>query len=45
MISGNSQKGVDITGAGGLIPAGNLVQGNFIGTDVNGTAALPNGIS
>jgi hypothetical protein len=37
IISGNSQSGVDITGS-----TGNTVSGNYIGTDVNGTADLGN---
>ena len=39
-ISGNGDDGVDITGAGAM---GNLVQGNRIGTNAAGTAAIPNG--
>lgn len=38
VISDNEQEGVVITGIG----TGNQVQGNFIGTDVNGTAPLGN---
>ncbi|HXI88430.1 MAG TPA: C25 family cysteine peptidase [Blastocatellia bacterium] len=38
IISGNGQSGVSITGNSG----GTLVQGNFIGTNVNGTLALRN---
>jgi hypothetical protein len=37
VISHNVNNGVSVTSAG------NLVQGNFIGTDANGTAALGNG--
>jgi hypothetical protein len=37
-ISGNTADGVDITGG----TTGNLVQGNFIGTDATGTTQLPN---
>jgi CSLREA domain-containing protein len=37
VISGNVNNGVEVSGSG------NLVQGNFIGTDVNGTTALGNG--
>src|SRR5439155_844079 len=49
VISGNSVRdgvgnGVVIqgTGAADSLTTRNAVQGNFIGTDVNGTAALPN---
>jgi parallel beta-helix repeat protein len=38
VISGNSNTGLFITGAS----SANLVQGNLIGTGVNGTEALPN---
>jgi hypothetical protein len=37
LLSGNTDNGVDLDGGG------NLVQGNLIGTDVTGTAALGNG--
>jgi len=40
VISGNGWDGVRIYGS---TVAGNLVQGNYIGTDVNGTADLGNG--
>ncbi|MEM7051125.1 MAG: IPTL-CTERM sorting domain-containing protein [Acidobacteriota bacterium] len=40
LISGNSSEGVRIAGAG---TSGTLVQGNFIGTNVAGTAVVPNG--
>src|SRR5262249_1176721 len=39
-ISGNSQWGGYITDSG---TTGNLVEGNFIGTDGSGNAPLPNG--
>lgn len=39
IISGNAQDGVTLLGAAA---AGNVVQGNFIGTDGSGTFALPN---
>jgi CSLREA domain-containing protein len=44
VISGNGTKGVEISGSGA---AGNQVQNNFIGTNVNGTGAIgnaPNGV-
>jgi hypothetical protein len=40
LISGNGRNGVEITGSAG---SGNTIEGNQIGTDVNGTAALGNG--
>ena len=39
MISGNGAEGIRIDGAGAT---GNLVQGNFIGTDRTGTIDLGN---
>ena len=41
VISGNNGRGVHIRDSGA---PGNLIQGNFIGTDVNGTAALGNSV-
>lgn len=40
LISGNSDNGVVIDGSGAF---NNIVEGNYIGTDVNGTAGLGNG--
>ncbi|HEX9872014.1 MAG TPA: CSLREA domain-containing protein, partial [Candidatus Tectomicrobia bacterium] len=42
VISGNSGEGVRIDGTGAT---GNVVQGNYIGTDVSGTADLGNTLS
>ena len=39
VISGNSGSGVYLNGSG---TTGNLVQGNYIGTDANGSLAIPN---
>jgi hypothetical protein len=43
VISGNGT-GVQIGTAGGSLPGGVLVQGNYIGTDVTGAKAVGNGI-
>ena len=40
VISANTTNGVDINGSGST---GNIVAGNFIGTDPTGTESLPNG--
>jgi hypothetical protein len=40
LISGNSDKGIQIFRAGA---DSNVVQGNFIGTDIMGTVSIPNG--
>ena len=39
VISGNAGDGVEITGSG---TTGNVVAGNFIGTDITGALAIPN---
>ncbi len=41
IISGNGQRGITITGPGA---AGNLIQGNHVGTDFTGTLALGNAL-
>ena len=42
VISGNNVDGIQITAAGPAWAANNLVQGNYIGTDVTGTLDLGN---
>src|SRR5207248_2693910 len=42
LISGNGGSGIVIQGAAA---AGNVVQGNYIGTDIRGTSALGNLVS
>ena len=42
VISGNHSHGIELTDFVGNATTGNQVQGNFIGTDVTGTAALGN---
>src|ERR1043166_203459 len=39
LISGNNGNGISITGSGA---AGNVIQGNYVGTTMNGAAALGN---
>jgi hypothetical protein len=41
LVSGNTSMGLKISGAGAT---GNTVEGNFIGTNAAGNAAVPNGI-
>ena len=43
VISGNANSGIAIGGTGGT-PTGVTVQGNLIGTDANGLAAVPNAL-
>ncbi len=42
LISGNTNSGINIEFVGGVEASNNTIIGNFIGTDVNGTAALSN---
>jgi uncharacterized repeat protein (TIGR01451 family) len=45
IISGNNNQGINIQGTGNVdnsLAVGNVIQGNFIGTDVTGTMALGN---
>jgi len=41
IISGNRQQGIFVNGSGAI---GNLVQGNFIGTDISGAFEVSNGL-
>ncbi|HEV8629582.1 MAG TPA: IPTL-CTERM sorting domain-containing protein [Thermoanaerobaculia bacterium] len=43
VISGNTDQGIAIGGGSSLGPGDNDVLGNFVGTDVTGTLAVPNG--
>jgi CSLREA domain-containing protein len=43
LISGNAQSGIHVVSIAGTVASGNRIEGNRIGTNVNGTAALPNG--
>ncbi len=42
LISGNNKDGIDISGAAST---GNKIQGNYIGTNISGTAPITNGAS
>lgn len=42
LISGNLFDGIFFDKFATVVPTGNVVQGNFIGTDATGTAAIPN---
>src|SRR5437660_1516726 len=43
IISGNINYGILIENGGGVAGAGNIIQGNYVGTNAAGTAAVPNG--
>src|SRR5262249_5806603 len=43
LISGNAQAGIQLINPGGSTVTGNVVLGNLIGTNINGSAALGNG--
>lgn len=42
VLSGNTERGVVVTASAGTL-TGNVIEGNYIGTDAAGTAAVPNG--
>jgi hypothetical protein len=43
VISGNQLYGIRISNGSGVTGVGNLIEGNFVGTNAAGTAAVPNG--
>ena len=43
VVSGNSSDGIAITASDSFSANANVVQGNFVGTDVSGTVVRPNG--
>jgi uncharacterized repeat protein (TIGR01451 family) len=45
IISGNTREGIFISAGTSQAPGNNLVQGNYIGTDITGTLPLGNGLS
>jgi titin len=42
LIAANGADGIAIMSSGSLVSSGNVVQGNFVGTDITGTRALGN---
>ncbi|MHB1354346.1 MAG: right-handed parallel beta-helix repeat-containing protein [Anaerolineae bacterium] len=42
IISGNTQKGIRLQGIGEIDVTGNRIQGNYVGLNADGTAAVPN---
>src|SRR5205085_144068 len=42
VISGNFNNGILIENGGGAAGVGNIIQGNYVGTNAAGTAAIPN---
>jgi parallel beta-helix repeat protein len=44
IISGNADRGIYVSGSGGVMAPENLIQGNYIGTDVTGTVGIGNTI-
>ena len=43
VVSGNENFGIATLGSGGLIVTNTLIEGNYVGTDLAGTVAIPNG--